>query len=156
VVHVETKNYDPATDVRNTPATDVQETSAQIVRQVVPVLLPAASAGRSFVKTAMEVSPIATVLSAIEKFAVTAFQPTHATRAKHSGVNVAATEEMLDNMVSMVSKGFKVQAGVNAQAVSVVQAQDAVITQTLTVVVNSVIYISVATVFWLKETEVVA
>ncbi|MCP4747672.1 MAG: hypothetical protein GY874_16250, partial [Desulfobacteraceae bacterium] len=84
------------------------------------------------------------------------FQPTNATRAKDSGVNVAATEEMLNNMVSMVSKGFNVQAGVNAQAVSVVQAQDVVITQTLTVVANSAIYISVATVFWLKETEVMA
>jgi hypothetical protein len=140
--------------VRNTPATNVQDTSAQIVRQVVPVLFPAASAGRSFVKIAMEVLPIATVLSATKKYAVTVFQPTNATRAKDSGANVAATEEMLDDMVSMVSKGFNVQAGVSAQAVSF--AQDVMVTRALTVVVNSAIYISVATVFCLKETEVMA
>lgn len=137
--------------MRNTPATGVQDTSAQIVRQVAPVLLPAASAGRSFVKIVMEVLPIATVLSATKKYAVTAFQPRNATLATDSGVNVAATEEMLNNMVSMVSKGFNVQGVVSVPAVSVVQARDAVITQTLTVVVNSAIYISVANVFWLKE-----
>jgi hypothetical protein len=47
-----------------------------------------------------------------------------------------------------------VQAGVSAQAVSF--AQDVMVTRALTVVVNSAIYISVATVFWLKETEVMA
>ena len=150
MVHGQTKNKAQP----YAPAADVQDPSAQSVRRVVPIILLAASAGRSFVKIAMEVLPIATVLSATKKYAVTVFQPTNATRAKDSGVNIAATEEMLNNMVSMVSKGFNVQAGVSAQAVSF--AQDVVITQTLTVVVNSAIYISVATVLGPEETYLMA
>lgn len=140
MVHGQTKNKAQP----YAPAADVQDPSAQIVRRVAPVILHAASAGRSSVKIAKKVLSIAAVLSATRKFVVTAFRPTNAKRAEDSGVNVAVFEEMLNNMVSMVSKDFKVQAGVNAQAVS--DAEAAVMLQTQNSVVKSAIHISVTTV----------
>jgi ribosomal protein L34 len=148
------------TAFRPTNATRARRSFVKIAKKVLPIAAVLSAAGkyvvtafqpsnasrarRSFVKIAMEVLPIAAVLSVTRKFVVTAFRPTNAKRAKDSGVNAAVFEEMLNNMVSMVSKRFKVQAGANAQAVS--DAEAAMISQTLNAAVNSAIHISVTTV----------
>ncbi len=75
-----------------------------------PVLLSAASAPAFFVQIARKIYSIAAVLSATEKFAVTASRSTNATRAKDSGVSVVQKEEMLNTMVSMVPKSLSLKS----------------------------------------------